>query len=60
MRPDSPGEQVRIAIGGVLAYLFDIDHTEPLPDHLSQLLAKLDAPREASHAVMQLPPHRVD
>jgi len=43
MRADS-SEQVRIAIGGVLAHLFDIDHTEPLPDHLSQLLAKLDAP----------------
>jgi hypothetical protein len=60
MRADSPGEQVRIAIGSMLVHLFDIDRTEPLPDQLSQLLAKLDAPREASHAAMQLPPHSLD
>jgi hypothetical protein len=60
MREDSPGEQVRTAIGGMLGHLFDIDHTEPLPDHLAQLLAKLDAATEASHAAMQLPPHSLD
>jgi hypothetical protein len=60
MRADSPGEQVRIAIGGMLVHLFDIDHMEPLPDHLARLLAKLDATTQASHAAMQLPPHSLD
>ena len=60
MRTDSPGEQVRTAISGVLRQLYSIDQAPPLPDHLAQLLAKLDAATEASHTVMQLPPHRRD
>jgi hypothetical protein len=60
MRTDSPGEQVRTAISGMLRQLYSIDRAQPLPHHLAQLLAKLDAATEASHAVMQLPPHRLD
>ena len=57
---DSPGVQVRTAISGVLRQLYSIDQAQPLPDHLAQLLARLDAATEASHTVMQLPPHRLD
>jgi hypothetical protein len=60
MRTDGPGEQVRTAIGGVLRQLYSIDREQPLPEHLAQVLAKLEAATEASHAVMQLPPHRLD
>ena len=46
MRTDSPGEQVRTAISGVLRQLYSIDQAQPLPDHLAQLLARLDAATE--------------
>jgi hypothetical protein len=59
MSTDSPGEQVRTAISGVFRQLYGIDQAQPLPDHLAQLLARLDAATEAS-LVMQLPPHRLD
>jgi Anti-sigma factor NepR len=57
---DSPGEQVRTAISGELRQLYNIEQAQPLPDHLVQLLARLDAATEASDTVMQFPPRRRD
>jgi hypothetical protein len=51
MRTDSPEvppqrpaatNQVRIAISGALRQLYDYDQAQPLPDHLAQLLERLD------------------
>jgi hypothetical protein len=60
MSTDSPGEQVRTAISGVLRQVYSIDQAQPLPSHLAQLLARLDAATEASHDAMQLAAHRLD
>jgi hypothetical protein len=37
----------RVLISGVLRQLYSIDQAQPLPDHLAQLLARLDAATEA-------------
>ena len=51
MRTDSPevppqrpaaANQIRIAISGALRQLYDHDQAQPLPDHLAQLLERLD------------------
>ena len=60
MSTDSPGEQVRTAISGVLRQLYSIDHARPLPHHIAQLLARLGAATAVSQTVMQLPPNRPD
>ena len=60
MRTDSPGEQVRTAYQWRTSPALQHRSGAAFPDHLAQLLARLDAATEASHTVMQLPPHRLD